>query len=434
MGKLAFFIIIIFFAAIAFFSIENAEITTIKIPFDGTYNVPKITLILISSAVGFFLTLLFVSFRDTRRFIDNWQVQRKQKQEVKIQELYSKALNSLLSHDRENAKGALEGILKENPEYINALLRLGDIYAEENNFQQANGYYQQARGIDPKNFETLFLLEQLMEKTDRWSEAVRYLDDILETDGKNLTALYRKRSIYEKQGRWDDILALQKTILKHEHSQKEKERGIRDLLGYEYEYGRDSLENNQLEKAKKAFKSILRTDQYFTPATLGITEVLVREGENEEAINLLEKMYEQTGSKVVLARLEDLLINLNEPARLIRIYKNGISRNPNDPVTKFFLGKLYYRLEMIDDAFEILTSMDAGGAAYQEQHQLLGNLYVRRNELEKAIEEFKKVIDFKSAVRLPYCCNNCGTISLEWSGRCHECRQWNTYEFNLDGH
>jgi tetratricopeptide (TPR) repeat protein len=189
MGKLAFFIIIIFFAATAFFSIENVEITTIKIPFDGTYEVPKITLILSSIAIGFFLTLLFVSFRDTRRFIDNWQVQRKQKQEVKIQELYSKALNSLLSHDRENAKGALEGILKENPEHINALLRLGDIYAEENNFQQANGYYQQARGIGPKHFETLFLLEQLMEKTDRWSEAVRYLDDILETDGKNLTAL-----------------------------------------------------------------------------------------------------------------------------------------------------------------------------------------------------------------------------------------------------
>jgi lipopolysaccharide biosynthesis regulator YciM len=433
MGKLAFFIIIIFFAAIALFSIENVDLIAIEIPFDGIYEVPKITLIVVSSAIGFLLTLLFVSFRDTKRFIDNWQIQRKQKQEVRIQELYSKALNSLLSHNRENAKKALEGILKEDPEHINALLRLGDIHAEENNFQKANEYYQQARGINPGNFETLFSLEHLMEKTDRWSEAVKYLDDILEIDGKNLTALYRKRSILEKQGRWDDILSLQKAILKYEHSQKEKERETRDVIGYEYEYGRDSLENNQLEKAKKAFKSILRTDKNFIPATLGMVEVMVREGESEEAVNLLEKTYEHSDSKIVLARLEDLLISLGEPARLIRIYKNGISRNPHDPVIRFFLGKLYYRLEMIDDAFEILTSIDAGTASYPERFLLLGNLYLRRSQPEKAVEEFKKVIDFKSALRLPYCCNNCGVIAPEWSGRCHACRQWSTYEFNIDG-
>jgi len=100
---------------------------------------------------------------------------------------------------------------------------------------------------------------------------------------------------------------------------------------------------------------VIRLEKDFIPATLGLAEVLLREGENEEAINLLEKNYEQTSSMIVLLRLEDLLISVGEPLRLIRIYKNNILKNPQDPVIKFFLGRLYYRLEMIDDAFEIMT-------------------------------------------------------------------------------
>jgi lipopolysaccharide biosynthesis regulator YciM len=272
-----------------------------------------------------------------------------------------------------------------------------------------------------------------MEKAGRWSEALRYLDEALDLDEANLTAMYRKRDILEKQGRWDDVVSLQKSILKREHSEKDKKREQQNLIGYEYEYGRHSIENNQLEKAEKAFKSILRTDKDFIPATLGIAEVLLQKGESEEAINVLEKNYESTASKIVLARLEDLLISLGEPSRLIRIYRAGISRNPNDPVTKFFLGKLFYRLEMIDDAFETLSGIDTGGVSYPELHMLVGNLNLRKKQLEKAVAEFKKAADIKTAFRLPYCCSHCGYRADDWSGRCPDCRNWSTYQFNLDG-
>jgi lipopolysaccharide biosynthesis regulator YciM len=433
MGKLSILIFVLFLAVVALFAIDNKEMTTIKVPFGDVYDVPKIALILLASAIGFVITLVVFAIRDTKKFIDNWQFQKKQKQEIKVQELYSKALNSLLSHNEDEAKEALEGILKEEPVHVNALLRLGDIHASENNYQKANHYYQKARTINPENFETLFALENLMEKTERWSEALKYLDDILEKDHASLTALYRKRNMLERQARWDDLVTLQKSILKRENSEKDKIRENLNLVGYEYEYGRDSLENNQLEKAKKAFKTVLRLDKDFIPATLGIAEVLLREGENEEAVNLLEKSYENSGSKIVLARLEDLLINLGEPGRLIRIYQNSLSKDPSDPMIKFFLGKLYYRLEMVDDALDTLTSFDMSGASYPDLHQLLGNLYMRRNQPEKAVEEFKKVVDFRSSLRLPYCCSNCGHSSKEWSGRCLSCKQWSTYEFNLDG-
>lgn len=428
-----FLIFIFLLIVLALFAIENQEVTTVRIPFHEVYEIPKMALILFSVAVGFVGTFFVFLARDTRKFIDNWQFVRKQKRDVKVQDLYSKALNSLLSHDEDGAKGALEGILKVEPGHVNTLLRLGDIAADAGDYHKANNYYQKAKNINPQNYETLFALVHLMEKTERWSEALKFIEEILDIDSANLTALYKKRSILEKQGRWDDVVYLQKSILKHEHTEKDKQRENRNLIGYHYEYGRDSLENNQLEKAKKTFKTVLRMEKDFIPATLGIAEVMLREGNNEDAINFLEKNYEQTSSKIILARLEDLLIGLGEPARLIGIYKNSISKDPNNQATKFFLGKLYYRLEMIDDAFEILSSMDVVTTAYPEFHQLMGDLYMRRNEPEKAVEEFRHVLDVRKSLRLSYCCSHCGHTSEEWAGRCPDCKQWTTFSFHIEG-
>ena len=433
MGKLSVILFVLFLFALSLFSFANHGVVTVAVPFGPIYEIQKFALILFSIAIGAFIAFIFFAIRDTKKFIDNWQYQKKQRQEIKVQELYGKALNALLAKNEEAAREALEDILREEPDHIDTLLRLGDIASLDDDFQKANSHYQRARELEPKRIETLFALERLMEKAGRWSEALRYLDEVLDLDDANLTAMYRKREILEKQGRWDDVVSLQKAILKHEHSEKDKKREQQNLIGYEYEYGRHSIENNQLEKAEKAFKSILRTERDFIPATLGIAEVLLQKGESEEAINILEKSYEGTTSKIVLARLEDLLISLGEPSRLIRIYRAGISRNPNDPVTKFFLGKLFYRLEMIDDAFDTLSGIDTGGASYPELHMLMGNLHLRKKLLEKAVTEFKKAADIKTAFRLPYCCIHCGYRADDWAGRCPDCRNWSTYQFNLDG-
>lgn len=432
MGKLSIFLFVLFLFVLSVFSIFNQGTVSIIVPFGQIYEVQKFALILLSIAVGVFIAFIFFTIRDTKKFIDNWQYQKKQKQEIKVQELYSRALNSLLAKNEDAAKEALEDILKEEPNHIDALLRLGDIAAAED-FQKANIHYQRARELEPKRIETLFALDSLLEKSGRWSEALRYLDEILDIDDANLTAMYRKREILEKQARWDDVVSLQKSILKREHSEKDKKREHENLIGYEYEYGRHSLENSQLEKAKKAFRSIMRAEKDFVPAILGLAEVLLQEGEGEEAVNMLENAFAGNESKILLARLEDLLISMSEPSRLIRIYRSGISRNPNDPVTKFFLGKLFHRLEMIDDSFDTLSGIDTGGASYPELHLLMGNLYMKKKQLEKAVQEFKMAADIKTAFRLPYCCNHCGYRADDWSGRCPDCRNWSTYQFNLDG-
>ncbi|MBS1113129.1 MAG: tetratricopeptide repeat protein [Nitrospirae bacterium] len=393
MSKLLVFIFVLFLAVLALFAIHNQKSTTVTVPFGNVYETPTIALILLSIAIGALAMLFIFVVRDTKRYVNNLQLQKKQKRGAKIQELYAKALNHLFAHHNlPEAKALFTEVLAEDPEHFNALLQLGDIALSEDDFQTARENYQRAWDLNPKNIEVLFSLERLMEKTARWPNALRYIEEILEIDDKNLSALYKKRDILEKLEKWDDLVFVQKTILKNEHTEKDKNRERQNLVGYKYEYGRYSLENGDLEKAKKAFRTVLRLEKDFVP----------------------------------------LLISVGEPLRLIRIYKNNILKNPQDPVVKFFLGRLHYRLEMIDDAFEIMTSIDTGGVVYPEMHQLLGNLYIKRNQIEKAAQEYKKALESNAcAFSLSYRCSHCKHTAAEWSGRCAQCQQWSTYQLNL---
>lgn len=423
------FVLVLF--ALGYFAILNKEPITFAVTTKTIYETSKITLILISSAIGAALMLLVYFVRDTKRFIDRRQYHRRQKKDMKVQELYSKALNAILADNEDEAKSALEVILQEDPQHMDALLRLGDIAAGDEDYQKALNYYKRASGIQPRNVEVLFSLERVMEKTGRTAEALAYLDDILESDPDNLTALYRKRPLLEKKDAWDDLISIQRTIIKSEHNEKDRRREQINLLGYKYEQGRFSLENGELEKAKKAFRTILRMDRNFVPAYLGLAETMLREGETEEALNFLEQGFEQTTSAIILARIEDLLINLGEPGRLIRFYKSNTSREPGSQTLRFFMGKLFYRLEMLDDAFDTLLSIDGGSSPYPELHHLLGNIYMRRKQYEHAAEEFRKTIGVRKSFIMPYSCSRCDYYARDWSGRCPNCREWNTFQFSF---
>lgn len=438
MSKTSFIVIILVMAMFGAFAFYNNESTTLQVPFDEAYEVPKIVVILFSFIFGMMVTFVLYLIRDTRKFLVTYQYQRRQKKNLKLDKLYSRAVNSLLADNPADALLALDEILKVEPQHTDALLRLGNLEELNQKYDEAASAYKKALTSASDNMEALFSLIGVLVKVGNSEDALKYADRILDIDPDNHGALYRKRALLEDKGSWDEILEVQKTILKLTIEEDRLKDEQEAMLGYRYEHARDSLEKGNIEKANSGFKAILREDGHFVPAYLGIAEVMLSmedgDGDTEGAVNFLEKAYETTGSQIVLARLEDLLISEGEPSRLIRIYRKAISHKPGNDKVKFFLAKLYFRLEMVDDSFDILSQMEIGeGPSFVEAHKLLGELYMRRNDCANAVEQFKKTLELKRALRVPYCCGECGHSELEWSGRCPECGSWNTYDLDLQG-
>jgi lipopolysaccharide biosynthesis regulator YciM len=432
MGKVGILVFILILGALALFSLVNNDVTTIEVPFDKAYEVPKMALIIFSGALGALSMLMLFLIRDTRRFFVTYQLQRQRRREERLEKTYSRALNAILAGDEGEARTLLDEIVMADPEYTEALLRLGDLTRDAGHPEEAAEFYRRALSSAPHNLEAMFAIAEMMRRLERWSEASTYVEKILEEDGNNLGALYRKRDLLERVGRWDDVIDLQKTIVKIESSEADVARETANMLGFRYELAREGLERGEVEKANKAFRAILRESETFIPAYLGVAEVLLEQNAGEEAVSFLEKGYETTGSQILLARLEDMLIGLGEPSRLIRIFRSAIAREPENTRLKFFLAKLYFRLEMIDDAFDALAGVEMEDAA-PEFHNLMGALYLRRNDCVRAVEEFKRTASLSRTLRVPYCCRVCRRSSAEWSGRCPNCRNWNTYRLDIDG-
>lgn len=432
MGRFVLLLFLLLLIGLGYLATLNRETVTIAVTPRMIYETPKIVLMIVSGLVGAFLVLFIYTIRDTRRFIRNLKEQKRQKKEERRNELYSRALDLLFAGRTDEAKRLLELTIKETPDFIDAYIRLAEIYIQNRDFQKAYACAEKARQLSPKRLDTLFTMERLMEVTGRTQDAIKYVDEILNIDRTNLSALYIKRRLLEDMQKWEELIDLERDIIKALPDEKSRKQERRYLAGYKYELGRTSLEGKDLEKAKKSFKTAIKIDRFFIPAYLGLVEVMLFEGSVEEAVEFLWNSYEETTSPLLLARLEDLLISSGEPARLIRYYKSAIQKRPSDILLNFLLGKLYYRLEMVDEAIEILGQIEAQGTSFPELHRIMGNLYLRRREVERAAREFRKAIDLKSSLRLNYCCSICGYLSDTWSGRCPNCKEWNSYTFNLE--
>ncbi len=432
MAKLSFFIILIFLVVLIFLALLNKGLVELTVWNGLSYQIPVIALILISAATGMLSMFIVVALRDTRRYINSWQMQRRQKKAAKMQNLYSKGLDAFFAGRHEEAEDLFTRVIEDEPAHTDALLRLGDIFFSREEFIRAKDFYLRAKEIKPKNIEILLSLQKVSEALQKWEEAIKYIDKIIEIDNENTNILYRKREIYERNSEWEEVMDVQQKILKSRLSEEDQQKENRNLLGYKYELGRYLFRTGAVERAIKTLKAVLKTDKDFIAAYPALAEIYIREGNAKEAGEILLSGYKATSSMVILVRLEEHYIAEGEPGAIIDLYQKSIQQSPGDLKLQLFLAKLYYRLEMIDHAFETMNNIDTSAFDFPHLHTLFGSIYERRSEYEKAIDEFKRALKVEKPLLVPFCCSRCGYTSRDWTGRCPECKSWNTLILDIN--
>jgi lipopolysaccharide biosynthesis regulator YciM len=424
-------VIVVTVAVVWLVEINQGSITVNLTP-TKSREIATASFFLLSLATGAGLVFLLYFMRDVRRFLRGLKVQREQKKRSKIQELYTKGLNALFANRGPEAITFFQRVLNLDPNHVDTLLRMGISQLRQKNVQEAIRLHLKAWNLENNNQEVMFSLSADYEDAKRFDEAIKMYREILRKDPSNITTLIRLRDLYHRLNQWEELIETQARLLANPLGTQELEVEHRKLIGFKYELGRSLLEAGDLERARKVFRGIIKLDKDFVPAYLGLGEVYLEEGKQKEAGQLWEKSYKLTSSVLLLHRLEDLYLKQGEPGSAIEIYKQAVTWKPQDTTLKFFLGKLYYRLEMIDEAFDILTTVDWGDREYPDVHKLLGNIYLRRGSLGLAASEFKKALRFKKQVIVPYFCSNCQHRTTNWAGRCPNCGKWNTLGVNLD--
>ncbi len=430
------FIVTLLFIALVIFVMLlhefNPGTMTVNLLPSKSYEISKSSFFLLSLLGGALSVFILYFMRDVKRFLRGLRIQREQKKRLKIQELYTKGLNAMLAKRNADAIGFFQKVLALDQNHVDTLLRMGISQLRERNLQEAVLVHQKALNLHPDNQEVMFSLAADYEEAKRFDDALATYRQILGRDSSNLTALIKMRDLYQRLNQWEELYDTQRRLVANPLTPSEQEVEHRKLVGFQYEYGRSLLEAGDLERAKKIFRGVIKLDKDFIPAYLGLGEVYLEDGKIGEAAELWEKAYKMTSSLLLLLRLEDLYLKQGEPGKAIEIYTQAVSWKTQDIALKFFLGKLYYRLEMVDEAFDILSSVDWGDREVPDVHKLLGNIYLRRGSLGLAASEFKKALGFRKQIIIPYTCSNCDLRTTDWSGRCPNCGKWNTFEVNLE--
>lgn len=408
------------------FSAMNPDPVTLKLSPQSSTQITPIYLVLACIAAGALAVVMLVGVREIRAHILNWRSTQRRKREEKLQSYYTNGVLASLSRRTNEAISQLQKVLALDPNHTRALLSLGNVFRKEKHYSEAIRLHRKARLLEEGNMEILLSLARDLEDAKRFDEAIQALEDVLKLDGTNPTALYRIRDIHIRNEKWREAHAVQERLMKAGLPEAEVRAENQILTGLKYELARQYMERGDRDQARRHFKDAIKLDKGFLPARIGFGETLIREGKLRQAAESWEKSYIKTGNPIFLQRLEDLYLEMGEPGEMLRIYQQALARRNNDPSLKLALGKLYYRLEMIDDAFDLLSTLEDIQDPSGDILHIMASLYIRKGDTETALMELQEVISRSRAVVTPLICSACHYETREWSGRCPACGRWNT--------
>lgn len=206
----------------------------------------------------------------------------------------------------------------------------------------------------------------------------------------------------------------------------EREREAAWVAVVQYELGREAMGRGQLPVAAGHFRSALKADRQFVPAILALGDALEASGDRREALRTWERAVEVSPVLPVLARLERAYRDEGRPSRMIALYRAAAERAPDDLALAVELGRVYFDLEMLDEAADQFEKIEVRAPDLPVVHAYLGAVFEHRGDTADAFAEYRRALRLGHSFVVPHRCDACGGAVERWEDRCPRCRQWNT--------
>lgn len=384
--------------------------------------------------IGIGTILVINILKDSISQVKNFIYKRKQYIKSELDNSVNRAFDLYIKGQYDKGIEIIKKYLINYPSSIGAYLLLAKIYRHKGKIKEAEQAVASAMNLERENVQALNEAGNLYASENDYDKAVFYFGKAVEYSSDNLYAISRLKDIYIKKGEWKNAYRMSKLFLSQSKDKEINKKEEQVMAGLKYEFGKYLLETeNDTERSAKRFNQVLSQNKNFTPAYISLGDVLIRKGKQDEAFAFLEKAFIKTGNLALAIKMEDLSISMNHPENIIKFYQELIYNNPEKWEYRLFLGKLYIRLEMIDEALSNLTSIPSNIFKDDSLNLLLAECYFKRGKYNDASVNFRKALKDKFPVKLPFVCSNCGHSSLNYSSICPSCNLWNTYNIKTSG-
>ena len=349
---------------------------------------------------------------------------------------FRRALDYKADGQWSKAAQELESVLVEKPEDFAALLHYGEVLRRQGQATEALEVHRRASVLYPQSVALLYeMAEDYAELGDL--EVSREIRNRVLRDfsGIGLEVQRRRRNAAMASGDWREAAqlhdAIEATLLENDNREElQREEGVR--FGLTYQRGLRRLEEDRIDEASEIFRELLDMEPRFVPASIMLGEAALLRGPAAAALAEWRRGYENTGSPVFLQRIEDHFIERAEPAQAIETLHQLMATADNDLLPRFYLGRLYYRLEMLDEAQRVLSSIGDRVGSSPTYHLLRARIHQRRGALDLAVEEYMAAMQQAGLTASEYACQTCGASFPAWEARCEDCGSWNSLELDFE--
>jgi tetratricopeptide (TPR) repeat protein len=382
------------------------------------------TYVVASFVLGILISIIISFFYDMGRFISGWKEGKTGKRRQESKDFFEKARAYDLRGDREKAIENLNRIIRKTPDMEEPYMFLSDIYISMKEFDKAIEVLDLAETNLGKRESVMLKRAKVRLTTKDTQKIENELKEVLKTNEANLEALVILRDYYISRKQWDDAYESEKKIKKYIKTDEEN----REFLGIRCERMRvlfaDKFDISS-DDIIKELKEIISEDKRFIPAYVLLAEAYKRAGKLNEAGRVYGRGYSKTGHIIFLLKMEDLYIDRGNPEIILKIYRRILDISTKNYLIEFLYARLCLRLEMIDEAIDMLNTLLAEGADFKGLHKAMAEAYIHRGQMEKAVEEFRRAFPAEH-VYIPFICNHCQSKKVEWSDFCDTCNSWNT--------
>lgn len=417
---------------LALLFVDNRETLERVVHVVGGFDLPVGVLLVVFMGIGVGITLLAGLAREASTTVERYREKQESKRSEDIEERYAAGLAAVLEGREEEALLQFRKVLELDSRHFNTLLKLGEVFRHQDRHDDAVEYHRKAHHLKEDDTRALYALVEDYEAKGDLERARAVLGRIIAIKKTSVSAWRKLRSLHIKEKSWAKALEAQEQVEKlsgasdpREPAERRAGRGIR------YEMAVERLAEGKTRDAAAAFRRLLKDDPQFIPAWVRLGETLRQEGLDTEAVEAWYNGFEATGSPIFLTVLEEHYLQREQPLAAIEALKRAVSRARKDTIPRFYLGKLYFRLEMLDDSLAVLSSLEGRASYAPTLHYLLGRIHERRKNPREAAIEYRKVIKEMELVQLEYRCRSCSETLMEWSDRCAVCGEWNVVEVNF---
>jgi lipopolysaccharide biosynthesis regulator YciM len=380
--------------------------------------------VVFSFLLGIILSIIVSFFFDVKTGIGGWIAGKQKRKTEEFRESLERAKTYDLRGDREKAIESLQKIIRTAPQLEEAYVCLADIYTSMEEYNKAIETLDLGEMNIGKKEGMLLKKVRVNLTAKDYVKNENILKDVLKINESSVDALRLLRDFYVGKKAWNNAYEIETRIKKFIKTEEENRR----FLGIRYEKALTLFNetfSQSTDKIIDTLKEIISDDKRFIPAYILLAETYIRIDKLNEAGRVYGRGYTKTGHIEFLLKMEDLYINRGDPGAILKIYQRVLDLSPKDHLITFLYARLCLRLEMIDEALEMLNSLIEEGEEFRGLHRALAEAYVHREEMENAVAEFRKAFPMQE-VYIPFVCTKCQARKHEWTDFCESCYSWNT--------